>query len=129
MTASPRDVIATMRPDERAALEAGYRTSGAPSIEDFLTEQATLYRSAQEGDPRLKTWFYGPTLERMAGTDREADPMATAPTTGAAKILSAKLGVTPKISKPTRAIHLRKAAPLPMPGSHAALRRRLFGEK
>jgi hypothetical protein len=128
MTTNPRDVIAAMRPDERAALEAGFRMSDAPSLEDFLSEQVTLYRSAPEDDPRLKTWFYGPTLERLSGTDTETDPMATEPTTGATKILSAKLG-KPTISKPSRSIPLRKAAPLPMPGSHAALRRRLFGGK
>lgn len=53
-------------------------------------------------------------------------PKAIESTAGATKILSAKLG-KPTISKPTQAIHLSKAAPLPMPGSHAALLRRLFG--
>ena len=55
----------------------------------------------------------------------------TADTMHAMKILTSKLagGETPTISKATRGIQLTKAAPLPMPGSHKALRRRLFGEK
>ncbi len=57
--------------------------------------------------------------------------MKTADTTPlSTKILTEKLtGLSPKIGKPTRAIHVHKAAPLPMPGSHKALVRRLFGGK
>jgi hypothetical protein len=43
--------------------------------------------------------------------------------------LNAKLGLTVKLAKPSRAIQIRKAAPLPKPGSHAALIRRLFRKK
>jgi hypothetical protein len=55
----------------------------------------------------------------------------TADTEQSVKILSGKLGgaTAPKISKATRGIHMKKAAPLPLPGSHAALLRRLFGKK
>jgi hypothetical protein len=48
--------------------------------------------------------------------------------TGSTNTLSAKLGLAPKVSRPSDAVQLR-GAPLPMPGSHAALRRRLFGKK
>lgn len=52
--------------------------------------------------------------------------MAVTPT----KILSAKLGLTPTVSKPTKAVQLKhRAVPLPMPGSHAALLRRLFATR
>ena len=57
-------------------------------------------------------------------------PPLTVDTTHATDILSAKLaGMSPTLSKPSRLIQLPKAAPLPMPGSHAGLLRRLFGGK
>jgi hypothetical protein len=46
------------------------------------------------------------------------------------KLLSAKLGLTPTVSKPTNAIRLKhRAVPMPAPGSHAALLRKLYGGK
>lgn len=48
---------------------------------------------------------------------------------GSTSVLSEKLGLKPKVGKPSKAIQLRKrggAASLPKPGSHAALVQRLF---
>jgi len=46
-------------------------------------------------------------------------------------ILSEKLGLTPKVGKPSKAVQFRKrggAASLPKPGSHGALLQRLFAK-
>jgi hypothetical protein len=47
---------------------------------------------------------------------------------GATKTLSAILGVTPKVSKPTNAIRL-PAVDVSKPGSHAALLKRLYAKQ
>lgn len=56
--------------------------------------------------------------------------MANTVNAAVTKFLSAKLGLTPTISRPSKAIVLKhRAVPLPMPGSHAALLRKLYGGK
>jgi hypothetical protein len=58
-----------MSPSEQAALNTGYSTAQTAgfdgSKQDFLVEQAALYRFAKDGDPRLKTWFSTKTLQAL----------------------------------------------------------------
>lgn len=44
-------------------------------------------------------------------------------------MLSAKLGLSAALGKPSNAIPLRAGVSLPMPGAHAALLHRLYGGK
>jgi len=60
-------IIEGMKDDERAALDEGYTKAKRDGFKgskiDFLEEQLDLYGKAEEGDPRLKTFFYGATLD------------------------------------------------------------------
>jgi len=58
---------ATSPTEERQALIDGWTKatqdgSFKGSLEDFLDEQVALYKTAKEGDPRLKTWLSGDTV-------------------------------------------------------------------
>ncbi len=53
--------------EERRALIDGWTKatkdgSFKGSLEDFLDDQVRLYKTAPEGDPRLKTWLSGETI-------------------------------------------------------------------
>lgn len=58
--------IAYMPTDEYRALqdglEAARRDVPALTLREFFVQQAVLYHTAQEGDARLRTFFYGDTL-------------------------------------------------------------------
>lgn len=60
-------VRAAMQPDELQALVAGYQQALASGFEgtrnEFLRQQLDFYHTLEEGDERLKTWFYGSTLD------------------------------------------------------------------
>ena len=62
-----------LTPEEKAALLAGYeavlRAGSGDDIEEFFAYQVALYRHADEGDPRLRTWFSGDTLTAMQGDE------------------------------------------------------------
>jgi hypothetical protein len=46
---------------------------------------------------------------------------------GSTSVLSEKLGLAPKVGKPSKAVQLRhRGAKLPKPGSHASLLQRLY---
>lgn len=46
---------------------------------------------------------------------------------GESKVMSQRMGLAPPVSRPTNAVRLKhRAVPMPMPGAHAALLRRLF---
>lgn len=78
------DIVDAMATDERAALDEGYADAILPveglfkgSISQLLIQQAEFYRYLQEGDSRLLTFFYAPTLAayaiRMAEIDDDLD--------------------------------------------------------
>ena len=69
--ASMTKVMDKMLPEERQALDVGYKDAQIQagftgSIDDFFAEQVALYQHAPEGDPRLKTWFSAETLAAVA---------------------------------------------------------------
>lgn len=70
-------VIGQMKFDERKALEKGYaaekKNGYEGTLHDFFQEQANLYKDAKEGDPKLKTFFYGNTLDALAKNDDEGN--------------------------------------------------------
>jgi hypothetical protein len=66
--AGAQSVMDGMKGDEQKAMQDGYAAAqkegfaGSPT--DFLAEQVALYQHAPEGDPRVKTFFYGDTLQK-----------------------------------------------------------------
>jgi hypothetical protein len=71
------DVIAQMGDDERIALMDGFDRAQLDgftgSLEEFLQTQSQLYRTADEGDPRLLTWLSGDTLAAIDTLSRKTD--------------------------------------------------------
>jgi hypothetical protein len=61
-----------MPPDERQALDTGYleaqRGGYTGNKGDFLIDQLALYQHAEEDDPRLKTFFYGASVDKLKAT-------------------------------------------------------------
>ena len=69
--ASMTKIMDKIQPEERAALDVGYKDAQLQSkfkgsVEDFFAEQVALYQHAKEGDPRVKTWFSAETLSAVA---------------------------------------------------------------
>ncbi len=62
-------IVKGLAKDEAAALDDAFKhaqeTGFKGTINDYFVQQAQLYRTAQEGDPRLKTFFMGDTLTKF----------------------------------------------------------------
>lgn len=73
-----RDIMA---PDELAALTTGYQQAVAEGFTggetDFLRQQLEFYGKLEEGDDRLKTFFYGSTLNAFKLIEGGQSEMAT----------------------------------------------------
>lgn len=71
-----------MQPDELTALIKGYQQAIAEGFrgtqDEFLRQQLDFYAVLEEGDERLKTWFYGATLDAYGGLNRRLNAVQAA---------------------------------------------------
>ncbi len=76
VSSSLMDVIGSMGVSERDALKSGFadavKAGFSGTMTEFLSQQATLYQFAQEGDSRFKTWLSGSTMHAFADIQSKA---------------------------------------------------------
>jgi hypothetical protein len=71
-TSEAASILDGMAADERAAFESGFLRSGQRTKEDFLDATHHLYKTAQEDDPRHRTWISGKTFAALERRNSQA---------------------------------------------------------